>query len=187
MLQQFENEDCKVSIKKGDSDYDIVIEGVINFEVADNIVYYLAAAPPDYRFSFSGSGMPFASQVQAFEKTPNVGKTQITNGKFEIKLIMPNAYYVGLGTVYISPRVFLQVKSKDGEYKHVNVILSDGIPYRSLTYPGAGQKTRARANVMFYDSQFELPVRSQEQILMDSSYPTKNVMNNNFWGMKPPM
>ena len=30
-----------------------------------------------------------------------------------------------------------------------------------------------------------MPVRSQEEIIMDSQYPKVNMMPNNHWGLKP--
>lgn len=187
MSLQFENAYCKVSVIKGSYDHELLLKGRINVELQDNVVYYIAASPPDYRFSFSGSGLPYASQVQAFENTPNIGKVVLNNGEFEIKLMTPNSYYVGLGTVYISPRIYLEFFTKNGEKKNVSIVLSKGIPYRSLTHPGVGQETKAKANVTFFESQFYLPIRSQEQILYDSAYPAQNKMHPNFWGLKPPM
>lgn len=188
MTSSFENSYCTGTIEKGDNEYEIVVKGTINVKVTDNTIYYIAGAPPDFKSSFSGSALPFTSQIQAFDNTPNKGKTTVQNdGTFEIKLLLPNAYYVGLGTVYVPPKVYLQYYDINNKPKNVSILLSRGIPYRSLTYPGAGQMTTGRANTMFYATQFFLPIRSQEQILRDSAYPKENVMSKDFWGLKPPL
>ena len=38
---------------------------------------------------------------------------------------------------------------------------------------------------MFYYNP-DLPIRTQEQILIDSAYPCSNQEPNNFWGLTPP-
>lgn len=187
MSYQFENAYCKVNVQQGDYEYEIIVDGKIAMPIANDTIHYIAASPPDFRASYSGSGLPYVSQIQAFENTPNKGIALVKDGKFEIRLMMPNSYYVGLGTVYVPPKVFLEFVTLDGEKKNMSIVLSEGIPYRSLTVPGAGQKTRARANTLFYDTQFRLPVRSQEQILRESTYPHINKMEEDFWGRKPPL
>ena len=51
----------------------------------NNIIYYSAANPPDYRATYTGSGLPFANQHIAFENSPNKGKSDLLDGNFEIK------------------------------------------------------------------------------------------------------
>lgn len=188
-MYNFENAYCSGVVETGDFDRQLVVKGRINEYVKDDTVYFLAAAPPDYRATFSGSGLPFANQVQAFQHTPNKGTVKVPayGSEFEIKLMTPNSYYVGLGTVYVPPTLFLEYTNGNGTKRNVSIKLSDGIPYRSLTHPGPGQKTAPRGNAMFYGTQFGLPVRSQEQILRDSAYPTSNHMDADFWGLKPPL
>ena len=185
----FESAYCTGIVQKGDYDTQLIVKGHINEHIKDGKLYYVAAAPPDYRATFTGSGLPFASQVQAFENTPNKGSVDVQGhgGEFEIHLMTPNSYYVGLGTVYIPPMLYLEYIAENGTKRNVSVKLSRGIPYRSLTHPGPGQGVAARANAMFYATQFKLPVRSQEQILRDAGYPADNVMDADFWGMKPPL
>ena len=152
----------------------------------DARVEYLAASPPESRSGFSGSGLPFASPRQAFDHTPNRG-TVVTSGRDQrtatIVLKYPNAYYVGLGTVYVPPVLFLSYVS-NGARKREAIRLGDGVPFRTLTYPAFN--TRPRSSCMFYDVG-QLPVRTQEEILRASAYPDKNVMPPNFWGAKPPV
>jgi hypothetical protein len=154
--------------------------------VDGGVLHYFAAAPPDHRQSFSGSGMPFAQADQAFYDTPNVGVVKISSeGRFSIQLALPNAYYVGLGTQYVPPTVHIWYTSS-GRRKDSTVRINAGIPFRMLTYPTL--PTRPRSGPMFY---LKAPTfaRSQEQILRDSAYPPLGTfkMPSNFWGLKPPV
>ena len=190
MSIKFESAYCSGVVESTDEyDAQLVVRGRVNDYIKDGKLYYIAAAPPDYRATFSGSGLPFANQVQAFQHTPNKGYVTVNGygSEFEINLMTPNAYYVGLGTVYVPPTLYLEFVSQNGVKRNVSVKLSDGIPYRSLTHPGPGQNTAPRSGPMFYATQFYLPVRSQEQILRDSGYPQENKMNSDFWGLKPPL
>lgn len=167
-----------------ESDYEIVVHGVILDDIKDNIIEYVAASPPDFRATFTGSGLPFANERMAFEGTPNSGVMQLPLGsKFTIKILYPNSYYVGLGTVIIPPTLYITYWTRDGNRKFVPIPVSKGIPFRFLTYPM--QFTKARKDATFYEGGWQLPVRTQEQILRSSAYPSVNSMPENFWGDKP--
>lgn len=190
MASRFENAYCSGTISN-DENYDsqLVVKLRIMDPIKDGKVFYIAAAPPDYRATFSGSGLPFATQVQAFQNTPNKGTVEVSGSaqECEINLMTPNSYYVGLGTVYVPPTLYIEYITDNDQKRNISIKLSDGIPYRSLTHPGPGQNTAVRANPMFYATQFGLPVRSQEQVLRDSAYPRENKMAPDFWGLKPPL
>lgn len=159
-------------------------------------VEFIAACPPDQRSSFSGSALPFANPKQAFQGTPNKGsvgtkdaedpKEQQDRKAIDLPLAsMPNAFYVGLGTVYVPPVVYVRYTSQG---RHVTEAfgLSKGVPFRMLTYPSA-PATRSREDAMFYAVE-EQPVRSQEAILRASAYPLNPAeMPANFWGTRPPL
>lgn len=175
---------CNGQIKEL-SKNDIIVKGTIEEQVKDNKIFYIAAAPADHRANYTGSGLPFYNQIQAFENTPNIGIINIGyNNTFEIKLLTPNSYMVGLGSVTIPPTLYIEFIDLNGKKKNISIKVSNGIPYRTLTYP---LTPRPRENTTFYDSQFYLPVRSQEQILIDSGYPKINMMPLNHFGLKPPM
>lgn len=167
------------------SAHDLIVFGKINEVVKNNTVYYAAANPPDYRATYTGSGLPFANQSQAFENSPNRGSVVLINNTFEIKLMYPNSYYIGLGSVLVPPSVQLEYETIDGKQRTVTIKLSDGVPYRMLTYPSS--YTLPRKDSMFYSFGWKMPVRTQEQILRDSAYPSINKMSGNFWGLKPPL
>jgi hypothetical protein len=76
--------------------------------------------------------------------------------------------------------------TSDGKPVKEAVNVSEGVPFRMLTYPSAPQ-TRSRIDASFYEVP-EQPVRSQEDILRASAYPSKiEAMPPNFWGTRPPM
>jgi len=152
--------------------------------IDDNTVSFIAASPPDYRTSFTGSGLPWSSWKQAFENTPNKGTIDIGSGEAIIQIVYPNSFYSGLGTVIVPPTLYLEY-STGGQERKKAIKLSDGVPYRLLSYPM--KFTKPRKNVMFYDGIWELPVRTQEQILRSAGYPDVNHMSSNFWGLKPPV
>jgi hypothetical protein len=176
--------EAKYKVDQEDSRY-MIVRIRVNENVQDRKVFYIASAPPEFRASYSGSGLPYANPSQAFDNTENQGTITLDHmGKSEIRISYPNAYYAGLGTDYIPPTVYLNYNNGFSD-KVVSIKLSDGIPYRMLTYPIRG--TVPRKDVMFYNGMWELPVRTQEQVLRDSAYPPLNKMHANFWGLKPPV
>lgn len=182
---QFATVFCEGRIYNTGDNKDMVVVGRIKEPVKDGVVYYSAANPPDYRATYTGSGLPFANQHQAFENSPNRGRVSVMDGSFEVKIMFPNSYYVGLGTVIVPPTLYIEYQNMAGATRNVSIKLSDGVPYRMLTYPM--QYTMPRKDAMFYSHGWQLPVRTQEEILRDSAYPTKNKMYSNFWGLKPPL
>jgi hypothetical protein len=183
VVNTFQNQHCTCSITH-ESQYHVNVRGIIRDQVKGDKIEFVAAAPPDFRTSFTGSGLPFANSRIAFENTPTSGTAPLGADKtFLFKVQIPNSYYVGLGTVIIPPVVYLLYTTVDDKKVITHVPLSKGIPYRMLTYPM--QYTKARKDVSFYAGGWELPVRTQEQVLRDSKYPCVNSMHDNFWGLKP--
>jgi hypothetical protein len=143
-------------------------------------IIYWAAAPATRGMSFSGSGLPYANPAQAFDQSPNQGSTKCFNGQFTVKLRTPNAYYVGLGTLYVPPMLHVKVCG-DNSVHHIPI--THGIPFRTLTYPSP-PTNKPRSSAMFYCTG-DLPVRSQEQILRDSAYKSDQPMPDDFWALRP--
>ena len=159
--------------------YDFVLNGTFNSKNVTN-VYYIAPNPPNYLTSFSGSGLPYPNIEIAYQNTPNKGNIIIDkNGRFQIKLLFPNAYYTEFGNYYNTPYVNIYYTINNNK-KLLKIKLDEGIPYRSLTYP------YSRTSAMFYNK--NLPIRSQEKIIKDSQFPINNVFTmNDFWKLKPPL
>jgi hypothetical protein len=158
---------------------EFVVKGRLQKGGKQKIVYY-AANPATYNGSFTGSGLPFPNPEVAFENTPNNGTVYTSaNGEFEFRVFYPNSYYVGLGTIYVSPHVF--IKTCDSEDVH-SIYLGDGIPFRMLTYPSPPFTAPRRCPMFYAEGGRQMPPRSQEQILRDSAYPETNKMPANFWG-----
>ena len=147
-------------------------------------VKYIAANPPTYNTSFSGSGLPFANEDMAFENTPNSGVIEVIDSSFSLSIRYPNSYYINMGTVYVEPNIKLQLFNENNKSigDSITVNLGKGIPFRSLTWPALRNWNNGP---LFYNNG-DLPVRTQYQILLDSAYPSTNEMPNNFWGTMPP-
>lgn len=168
------------------------VSGRVGEPTADGKIAFLAASPPDRRQSFAGSALPFANPEQAYESTPTRGERVLTSaGAFDLAFPLPNAYYVGLGTVYVPPALHLWYQAANGGGRRAAALKLDaGVPYRMLTYPQ--WPTRPRDGPTFYTQAPNWP-RTQEQILRDSGYPSQRAieagysMPPNFWGLRPPL
>jgi hypothetical protein len=177
--------DIKI-IKKEDKTNAYVVTGKLKFPNFTRKIFikYNASSPPDYNSNFSGSGLPFPNEEVAFENTPNKGITEVKNGDFSFVIRYPNSYYTNMGTIYVPPQVRLMLVNKDNtELSDIlTVNLGEGIPFRTLTWP---VQRNWNNGPLFYNNQ-NLPVRSQYQILLDSAYPSTNIMPKNFWGLVYP-
>ena len=153
-----------------------------------NKVMFWAAAPPTYGTSFSGSGLPYPDPIVAHENTPNRGSVNVQNGQFTFTIKYPNAYYIGLGTLYVPPHVNVKLCESGAPEnsdlnKKVSLPLDEGIPFRTLTYPAPPSK-KPRVSPLFYCEPWH-GARTQEAILRSAGYPDVNKMPDNFWGLKP--
>lgn len=160
-----------------DDDLGVVVRGrVMDAGVDAGRLRYLAAAPPDRRGSFAGSGMPFASSAQAFYNSPNQGQAAVGNdGTFELRLARhPNSYYSGIGTVLVPPCVHVAYRCRGRPYRALIKIVDTAVPFRLLTYPSG------RSGPMFYHVP-EQPARTQEAILRSTAFPADNVQPADFW------
>ena len=165
----------------------IEITGKLKIDKKKAKIIYWAANPPDYNISFSGSGLPYPSPEMAFDNTKNIGSVMTKDSVFKIRMYYPNAYYVGLGSLYVPPHIHLKI-CEEGYDKYFSIKIGAGVPYRTLTHP-APPSLNFRTNPLFYKND-QLSVRSQEKILRDSAYPVYNTIPpeipNNFWGKRPP-
>ena len=179
----FNKDICQGSVTyKGTGD--LVVQGQLKSTSPQSTVYFWAAAPPTYGTSFSGSGMPYPNPLVAYDRTPNKGVVNVVNGNFNFSIKYPNAYYIGLGSLYIPPHINFKVCTPDVADSYFSVQIDDGIPFRMLTYPAPPTK-KPRLSAMFY-CEPDKGARSQEAILRASAYSTTNTMSDNFWGDRPP-
>lgn len=180
----FDNNLCSGSITTVNKDK-ISVNGVIKSLNDNPKILYWASNPPTNGGSFSGSGLPYPNPEVAYENTPNSGSLIAVNKRFSFELEMPNAYYIGLGSLYVPPHFHIKVFDTDSSSRYTTVKINDGIPFRTLTHP-APPTQHPRNGAMFYHTP-EQEIRSQEQILRDNAYPSEYKMPDNFWGSKPPM
>ena len=171
-MQKFDIESCHGLITT--TNYDVIIDCTFNEFVQNNIVQYSAAAPPDYRTSFSGSGLPYHNKDQAYYKTPNQGTVKLNNNQCKIKILKPNSYYADFNNLEL-PYINLMYNNKVIKLNLYN----EKIAYRSLDHP----KIRYHMKEHFYQN--PLPIQTQEKILFNSQYTLQE--SNNFWGGKPPL
>jgi hypothetical protein len=183
----FQNNYCSGNMEvmpKGD----ITISGTIYPDNVDKVMFW-ASAPPTYGTSFSGSGLPYPDPITAHENTPNRGSVNVVNKTFSFTIKYPNAYYVGLGTLYIPPHVNIKfckqgIDETSDENEKFSFQLDEGIPFRTLTYPAPPSK-KPRNSPLFYCEPWH-GARTQEAILRSAGYPSVNKTPDNFWGLKPP-
>jgi hypothetical protein len=154
-----------------------IIRAKVDENVKNNQISYIAANPPDHRASYYGSGHPFPNTLVAFEGTQSKGILRLSStNQYEVMITVPNAYYIGLGSKIVSPTIYFSYNNGFVD-KKANVVIKNNILFRSLTYP------QDRFGPEFYESFDTLPVRSQENILRDS---TINV-DGSFWSLRPPV
>lgn len=170
-----------ISVEKTkQKDFDISLHIKAINPIDNNTIYYLASNPPNFITSFSGSALPYHNKEQAYDNTPNVGYITLNeHNEGIIYLRYPNSFYENLGNTLVKPhvKIYFETDSKPNE---ILVKLSEGIPYRSLTYP------MNRTSSDFYGTLWNLPVRSQEEILRSSSFPNEDIHYVDFWGQRPP-
>ena len=170
---------------KNTNNNSFVISGNVNTnDFEQRFIKYTAANPPTYNNSFSGSALPFPSEEIAYENTPNRGVVEIINGQFSFTIRYPNSYYINIGTIYVKPHLKLILVDKDNNTigKQRVIELGEGVPFRTLTWPSQRDWNNGP---LFYQNN-NLPVRTQNQILLDSAYPSENIVPDNFWGLVRP-
>jgi len=170
-----------IVVDEGNGEF--IVQGTLQSNISNAKLLYYSSNPPTYCTSYSGSGLPYPNPLIAFDNTPNKGAVMTgSSGEFKFRVRYPNSYYAGLGTVYVPPHVYVKVC---GQEKVHTIKLGNGIPFRLLSYP---PPTAPRKNPLFYNTKGRnmLPPRTQERILRDSRYPSKNVMPKDFWGKAVP-
>lgn len=170
--------DCNIKIFKQATTDLVSISGKINDSVDNDEVLYLAAAPAGHITSFAGSGLPYPNKEIAYLNTPNKGEVKLSFKRFEINILMPNSYCIDMCNELVKPTLLLKY-TNDNVVRIIKVPVGNRIPFRSQNYPVQ------RTGPNFYAAGRNMPIRSQEQILLDSNYPKINEMPDNHWGLKP--
>lgn len=169
------NNECMIT-KSIVSNRDVTIQGFFTTKIDDDRFDYVASNPADYRSSFSGSGLPYASVSQAFDSTPNKGTVKVgSDNSFKFQIAMPNKYY-DIDKL-VKPNVTLIYKIY-GKMNKIDITLEDPFPFRTL-------KPTEDYSPLFYQNE-GLKIRTQEQILRESELNSDHEKFINFWGLKPP-
>lgn len=141
---------------KNDNNHNVEIEvNLLNY--TSDIIYidYKAAAPADSMTSFSGSGLPYVSEEQAYYNTPNIGRVKSIDNKVYIKLLKPNSYYKDFNVLQ-KPHILLY---NNDQFIADILIEMEEIGNRSLQY----------IKVRFYQNENRF-IQSQENILKSTEY-----------------
>ena len=186
-VQHFNNEkiDCKISRETLHGD--VVVEGNIK-SMGVQTFNYIAPNPPTFMTSYYGSGTAYPNPDIAFDQTPNVGCFK-TNpiGNFKVSIKSPSGYYIRMGTIYQPPHIMIyNEKNNKGNDGIINIVLGEGIPYRPQTYTPPPTEWPNTGPSFYTNPLIAGKVRTQEQILRESAYPSTNHWYKNFWGLKPP-
>ena len=120
------------------------VSGYLNPPPENRRAAWAAAAPAERRTSFSGSLLPYASELQAFD-TPLHGETGVDrDGRFVIDLPdVPNSYHDGGGHP-LPPQVVLRWAAEGRLHERAFSVPSARHPYRSLT-PSCSQVRQSAA------------------------------------------
>lgn len=113
----------------------------------DMQVRWIAASPPDRRTSFSGSGLPFASQEQAFHAPQSGVRPVDPSGKFVIELEAPNSFHVGSSEHPVPPQVVVEWVVRGRSHTRTLSVAAATEPSRSLRKPCFDEES-AFADVM---------------------------------------
>jgi hypothetical protein len=106
------------------------IRGKLTVPEAQNLRFW-AAAPVERRMSLVGSGLPFATEEQAMEGTPNQGSFFVQGFQpFEFAVRVPSGYYTCQGNTLVQPHVKILLEPLRRQY---TIQLGPVVPNRSLT------------------------------------------------------
>ena len=151
----------------------------------DDRIEYIASAPADHRTSYSGSGLPFQSETQAMDRTPNAGVIKGAAGSTQsITINWPNSFRDTRGWV-VPPALHLSWRQGGKQVSAVRY-LGKGIHARGVT----NHPSRCATKAMFYAGTHELEVRGQEAVLRSGGYdggPRYAATSSpaEFWGDRP--
>lgn len=178
VTKKFESDKCQgVIINRGNGKLKFIGEFNDNVKPGAQVIYW-AANPFNTRFSYNGSGLAYASPEQAYDKSINVGTLKCMGPKFNFTIKLPSGYYVNHGTQLIAPHIHIKILENNIETDFFSIKLGEPLKHRLLHSP------TERNSCTFYDNRKNLPFRSQEQILRDSSLDVAQTQCT-FWGLKP--
>lgn len=135
LVSNFESPRCRGQVFLNSQTKVFTLRGQCN----GSSLRYVAAAPPDFRDSYMGSGLPFPTEDMAYDNTQNKGDVAVVGGKFEFSIVYPNAYYINGGSTMVNPHVNIVV---DGSDMFTVKLGEPLVPNRSLKHlPGRTRRT----------------------------------------------
>jgi hypothetical protein len=152
----------KIRSEQEGSERNAYVPIIINDDILNSRVEFIASAPPDRNMSFSASGLPFPSMEAALSVTPNIGIIEgvSRNKEFKLPLFYPNTFYIA-SSHKVMPTVFIRYKTAQlpESMKYLAIKIGNGIPFRSL-FPEK------------QSWQHDEYVTTQEKILLRNAYPS---------------
>mgnify|MGYP001183002765 CR=1 FL=1 len=128
----FDSFDCEVDDNNQKSEGRFLVKGKVSSNSSNGLLKYIASSPPDFRTSYTGSGLPFPNTEIAYQNTPNKGAVKMENGEFSIYINYPNSFYLNQGTMLLPPHVLVKVCDDNDDNVEI-VQLGESIPHRTLT------------------------------------------------------
>ena len=97
----FDNEYCSGSISYI-TRRDLRVVCRLKMAAGGRQLFWWAAAPAGFGISLSGSGMPYANAIQAYDNTINKGVFTVdASNTVSFDMKYPNAYYIEIGRAHV--------------------------------------------------------------------------------------
>ena len=151
--------------KSSAADSDISISLFVPVNPDDGIVRIQAAAPPDTRYSYHGSGLPHPNTRSAFVTAGQQLQLQLVQNTVSFTMKMPNAYYTDFNGTLVGPEVLVGYIVNGVEQVH-QIPLANPVPYRSLQW----SIDRVEHGPMFYQKD-DVWASTQEEVLRRKGQP----------------
>ncbi len=140
----------------------IKINGMVKNPIKYKKMVITAPNPIDKITSFSGKGLPFPSEMIAFENTPNF-KIIDSTGTIDAIFLYPNSYYTPDGYKKIKSPIIISLDDKK-----IIIELKDKCPLKTL-------RDRIRGTPNFYGvKEFILPIGTAEEVMNNYAYAKIN-------------
>jgi hypothetical protein len=146
-------------------------------------VHWVAAPGVDRMTTFTGSGLPFASPQQALQGTTNRGTVRL-DPRNECTITLheiPNAFRDTTGRILVPPTVFVGYHLAGHAQPTAQAVpLLPPLKYRDIVH-------RCKGPLCYAGAWENLPIRTQETVLLQSAWDPRERSAVFDFGLKPPM